>query len=310
MTLTKQYLDNKDSATILRIGLGLVFIIGGYNKLSQLLDPDRTAAIVGSYVGGKGYINELFMNFLFAGDTWLTPWGFLTALSTFELISGIALVVGLMVRPLALIYAFLLWTFVFSLPVVTTPGVETTVSTYTSPAMFVQMRDIALSGFMFALLMLGSGRFSADKRILVRGVNSENADWNKLGLLLRLSLAAPLIIGGLFGGYAQITTFSTFQPILLVLGILLIAGVQTRIVAALTVAIMVWFMANKLNLDKSVIANLNGFKREFAFFAVGLVIALRGGGNAYTLADILERVRYSLGKPSSYSANTDQSLQN
>jgi hypothetical protein len=33
-----------------------VFIIGGIRKLSQLLDPDRMAAIVGSYTGGKGYI--------------------------------------------------------------------------------------------------------------------------------------------------------------------------------------------------------------------------------------------------------------
>jgi len=60
---------NKETATILRIGLGLVFVIGGYNKLSQLLDPDRTAAIVGSYTGGKGYINEFFMNYLFAGGS-------------------------------------------------------------------------------------------------------------------------------------------------------------------------------------------------------------------------------------------------
>lgn len=308
MKLKKKYLDNKDTATILRIGLGLVFIVGGYNKLSQLLDPDRSAAIVASYVGGKGYINEFFLSFLFSGNSWLTPWSFLTALSTFELISGIALIIGLMVRPLALIYAFLLWTFVFSLPVVTTPGVETTVQTYTSPAMFVQMRDIALSGFMFVLLMLGSGKFSTDERILVRGVNTENADWDKLGLLLRLSLAAPLIIGGLFGDYAQIATFATFQPLLLVLGILLIAGIQTSTMAAVTAGIMLWFMTSKFNLDKSAIANLNGFKREFAFFAASIGIALRGGGNAYTAKDVLERVRYSLGRPSSYTAKTDQAL--
>ena len=149
--LSGEHIDNKDTATLLRIGLGLVFIVGGYNKLSQLMDPERMAAILGSYTGGKGYINEFFLDFLFSGSV-LTPWGFLTTLSAFELFSGLALVAGLLVRPLALIYAFLLWTFVFSLPVVTTPGVETTVSTYTSPAMFVQMRDIALSGFMLSLI--------------------------------------------------------------------------------------------------------------------------------------------------------------
>jgi len=293
--LSAYSINNRDAASILRVGLGLVFIVGGYNKLSQLLDPERMSAILGSYTGGKGYINELFLDFLFTGSL-LTPWGFLTALSAFELFSGLALVVGLLVRPLALIYAFLLWSFVFSLPVVTTPGVETNVSTYTSPAMFVQMRDIALSGFMFVLLALGSGRFSADSKLLANGVNSDNADWGKLGLLLRLSLAAPLIIGGLFGGYAQIATFATYQPLLLVLGVMLVVGLRTREAAAIVAGVMLWFMYSKFSIDKSTIANLNGFKREFAFLAAAIVITLRGGGDLYTPKDIINRVKYAFGK--------------
>ncbi len=291
--LYKLTIGNTGTASLLRIGLGIVFIIGGFNKLSQLLDPERTNAIVGSYTGGKGYINEFFMNFLFSGNSFMTPWGFLTALSTFELISGVALVIGLMVRPLALIYAFLLWTFVFSLPVVTTPGVESNINTYTSPAMFVQIRDIALSGFMFVLLILGSGRYSADSVIMTNGVNTEHANWENLGLLLRLSLAAPLIIGGLFGGYAQIATFATYQPILFLLGALLIAGIRSREAAAAVVLVMLWFMFTKLNMDKSVIANLNGFKREFAFIAAALVIVLRGSGSAYTPTDVMRRIHFA-----------------
>ena len=295
-------ISNASTATILRIGLGLVFVIGGYSKLSQLLDPDRMAGIVENYVGGKGYINELFLNYLFTEGSWLTPWGFLTALSTFELVSGVALVVGLMVRPLALIYAFLLWTFVFSLPVVTTPGVETNISTYTSPAMFVQMRDIGLSGFMFVLLALGSGTMSGDSKILKNGVNSTDANWNNLGLLLRLSLAAPLVIGGMFGSYAQIATFATYQPILLVLGIMLVLGVRTREASVVVGAVMVWFMFTKINLDKSVIANLNGFKREFAFLAAAIVITMRGSGNNYTPKDILNRIKYAFSETASPTA--------
>ncbi len=287
---------NKETATILRIGLGLVFIIGGYNKLSQLLDPDRTAAIVGSYTGGKGYINDFFMNYLFADSSWLSPWSFLTALSSFELLSGVALLIGLMVKPLALIYAFLLWTFVFSLPVVTTPGVESTVSTYTSPAMFVQIRDISLSGFMFVLLALGSGLFSADSKLLTNGVNAKSVNWDNLGLLLRLSLAAPLIIGGMFGDFANIATYATFQPLLLLLGVALVAGVRVQLAAAVTLLVMLWFIAGKLSLDKSVIANLNGFKREFAMIAVCMVLAARGGGAAYTPKDLINRIRHSFGK--------------
>ena len=298
MSLFSKNLSNSDTALYLRVGLGIVFIIGGYNKLSQLLDIDRTAAILASYTGTSGYINEFFSIFLFSDGGLLTPWAFLTILSSFELISGIALVAGLMVRPLALIYAFLLWTFVFSLPVVTTPGVELAVKTYTSPAMFVQMRDIALSGLMFILYQLGSGRYSLDSRILVNGITSQDIDWNKLGLLLRLSLAAPLLIGGFFGSFAKIATFATPQIILLVVGVLLLIGVQVRAAAVVLAGIMLWYMFYKLNLDKSLIANLNGFKREFAFLAASIVVILRGTGNAYTPGDIMDRINYAFGKPS------------
>ena len=287
---------NKETATILRVGLGLVFVIGGYSKLSQLLDPDRTAAIVGSYTGGTGYINEFFMNYLFADSSWISPWSFLTALSAFELFSGIALVVGLLVRPLALIYAFLLWTFVFSLPVVTTPGVEPAVKTYTSPAMFVQIRDIALSGIFFALLAIGSGRFSIDSVILRNGVNTENVNWNNMGLLLRLSLAAPLIIGGMFGDYANIATYATFQPLLVVLGVLLIIGVRVREAAIAVFLVMLWFIASKISLDKSLIANLNGFKREFAMLGVSIVLLARGGGTAYTPGELIQTIKYAFSR--------------
>lgn len=303
-SLFSSTISNRDTALYLRVGLGIVFIIGGYNKLSQLLDPERTAAIVASYTGTSGYINEFFSIFLFSDGALLTPWAFLTALSTFELLSGIALVIGLMVRPLALIYAFLLWTFVFSLPVVTTPGVELAFKTYTSPAMFVQMRDIALSGLMFVLYQLGSGRYSLDSRLLVNGVTSENIDWNKLGLLLRLSLAAPLLIGGFFGSFAKIATFATPQVILLIAGILLLIGIQVRVAAAILAGIMLWYMFYKLNLDKSLIANLNGFKREFAFFAASLVVVLRGAGNAYTPKDLMTRINYAFGKSKQVTAQS------
>ena len=223
---SEKAIDISWAATILRIGIGLVFVIGGYNKLSQLLSSDKSLAIVNSYTGTTGYINEFFLTYLFSENSWLSPWGFLTALSTFELVSGIALCIGLMVRPLALFYAFLLWSFVFSLPVVTTPGVALEIKTYTSPAIFVQVRDIALSGIMFVMLMLGSGRFSLDSKLLKNGVTSEQANWDNLGLLLRLSLAAPLLIGGFFANFSNIATFATFQPILILLGLALFIGIE------------------------------------------------------------------------------------
>lgn len=287
--------DNQDAALFLRVGMGLLFIIGGCSKLSQLLNASHAQGLVSSYVGTTGYINELFLAFLFPVDSFLTPWGFLTALSTFELVSGIALVAGLMVRPLSLIYAFLLWTFVFSLPVVTTPGIDLNVKTYTSPAMFVQARDIALSGMMFVLYQLGSGRGSLDSLFVVNANKTHQMGWDNLGLLMRLSLGFPLLIGAFFSTFGNIMTFATSSWILMIAALLLISGIKVREAAFVAMAIMVWYVMTKLSLDKSFIANLNGFKRELALFAGALVVFGRGGGNSYTPFDFVRRIRIGLG---------------
>lgn len=283
--------DNYNQAALfLRLGLGTLFIIGGLSKLSQLLSSDKHDAMVANYMGGTGYINELFQQYLFTGvlGELLTPSLFLTSLSAFELVSGIALVIGLLVRPLALIYAFLLWSFVVSLPVMTVPDTEIAVKTYTSPAIFVQIRDIALSGMMFALFNLGAGSHSFDNR---HHQHVSTSSWDALGLLLRLSLGIMFIVSGFFGEFAKIPTFATPLPLLSILGLALVFGntLIVRTAGGIIVAIMLWYMVYKMNVDKSIIANLNGFKREFAFVAAGAVMIKLGGGALFTYQDLIAR---------------------
>ncbi|KXF83035.1 hypothetical protein ATN88_04690 [Enterovibrio coralii] len=291
MTQENTFFDK--AALLLRLGLGTVFIIGGLSKLSLLLSSTHQAGMVANYMGTTGYINELFQDYLFSNG-FLTPWFFLTSLSAFELFSGIALVVGLMVRPLALFYGLLLWTFVFSLPVDTVPGASVGVKTYTSPAIFVQIRDITLSGMMFVLFNLGAGAYSVDKK---QGYMTGQADWNALGLLLRFSLGLTFIVGGFFGAYAKIPTFATSQLLLAAVGVVLVFGRPqfVKVAGGIIVAIMLWFMLTKLNLDKGVIANLNSVKREFALAAAGLVLMKMGGGERFTLADLISRSKHVFG---------------
>ena len=281
-----------NTALILRVGLGLIFIIGGLWKLSRLLSPDHSLAIVSKYTASNGYINQFFQDYLFTG--WLGdiigPWGFLTTLSTFELLSGVALVLGLMVKPLALIYMFLLWTFIVALPVHTVPGEAAASATFQAPAILVQIRDIALSGLMATLFMLGAGRASVDARIFGNIAISKQLNWNTLGLLTRLSMAAPLLVGGLFASTGAVPTFSTPGWLLLIGSLLLIAGIGVRAAGILVVMIMLWRMGNGISLDASLLDIVNSFKREFAFLAAGLILAMLGGGDKFTPRDLQMRV--------------------
>lgn len=293
----------EDVADTLRIGLGILFITGGLWKLSQLLSPAHVDAIVASYTAPTGYINEFFMAFLFGQDAVLTPWSFLTMLSAFELVSGAMLVAGLLVRPLALIYGFLLWTFVVSLPVVTTNGVNPAVDTYMAPAMLVQIRDIGLSGLMFALYCLGSGARSLDRRIFGSEAAEPLVSWENVGLLLRLSVAVIFLVGGLFAGMANIKAY--FEPgiVLLVIAVALLWGGRvTRYGAAAACAVVAFFMITKLGFDKSVLANFNAVKREIAIFAATFVLAARDSGQTWTVGDVMQRLGDGLRSASRSSA--------
>ncbi len=271
-------------ALALRVGLGLVFISGGVAKLERLLTQSKAQGIVDQYVGSLGYINQTFLDWLFASPLGavLTPWNFLTTLSAFELISGIMLVVGLMVRPLSLLWAFLLWSFVVSLPVVTTPGINLGgKKTYMSPAELIQIRDIALSGFFFVLYNLGSGLRSVDSRFGLP--ETCGREWDPLGLLMRLALGVAFLIGGLFAGYDNIVTWGIPGIVLAIVGAGLIAGVGTRYFALAAGACMLWFLAAKLPAATGIIGYFNSVKREFALLAGAGALAVADGGKLYVL---------------------------
>lgn len=277
-------------ALALRAGLGSVFVIGGLAKLSRLLSPSQSEAIVAEYMGPLGYINETFQQWLFEG--WLglilTPWNFLTLLSGFELVSGLMFIAGLFVRPLALIWAPLLWTFVFSLPVVTTPGETLSAPTYTSPAMFVQIRDIALSGLFIALYNLGAGRASIDASLRGQPAVLER-DWEVLGTLARWSLALVFIIGGLFHGFPKIAVFATPGLILAVIGLGLASGYGTRVFAAAACALLLWYMWTKFGGASSVLGYFNSIKRELGLLAGCAVVAHAGGGRLFAIDQLFPR---------------------
>jgi len=276
----RQMSRQERAALVLRIGLGMVFLVGGLSKLSKLLDPGAQMAMVNAYIGPSGYVNEFFAQYIFGQG--VSPWFFLTGLSSFEALSGLALILGLAVRPLTLIYGFLMWTFVMSLPVVTTPAIEVGVKTYTSPALLVMIRDIALSGLSFLLFNLGPGPLSLDGKLFSKPA-LRSISWDHLGVLLRLSLGAVMIVGGAFHGLDHIQSFTFPGWVLVALGLVLVSGIGSRYAGYLTIGVLGWYIATKLNIDNSILANLNSIKREIALVAAATVLGTLGGGNYFTL---------------------------
>lgn len=281
------------SAFVLRIGLGLVFLAGGLAKLSKLLVPEKQADMVGLYFSAGGYVNQFFFDYLFHDGILsglISPWFFLTALSALELFAGIALIIGLGVKFFSLLFAFLCWTFVISLPVVNAPGFEIVSKTHTAPAILVMIRDIALSGLLFALYHLGSGVWSVDERIFGAQVKAKEVNWDGLGLLLRVSLGLVFIVGGAFYGLENIKSFAP-AIILLPIGIVLLSGNGAKYAGIAAILVIAWYMLTLLSFDKGLVGNMNSVKREFALLASAIVLAVQGGGNSHTLLGMLEDVR-------------------
>ncbi len=280
-------------ALILRFGIGSVFIVGGWWKLSRALDPDRAAALTSRYLAPNGYINEFFQSYLFA-DGPLTPWAFMTALSGFELFAGVALFLGIFVRPLAIIFALLMWSFVAALPVVTTPNQVLTDATYLTPALIVQIRDISLSGFCFALATVGSGKFSLDHTLFGRGSVTVSGGWASLGLLMRLSVGIVFLAGGFFFGLDHVKSWIGFPMISIAIGAVLLSGHAVRFAAIAAFLVLSIYCFGKLDLAKSVWDNLNAIKREFAFLAACALLVRFSGGDAFQIGSLFRNPKTAL----------------
>ena len=288
-------------ALILRLGLGAVFVVGGWWKLSRAINPDSAPSLVEGYMAPSGYINVFFADFLFRGPvgSWLDPLTFLTALSGFELLAGIALIGGLFVRSLSFVFAFLLWSFVIALPVVTAAGTNLDGVTHLAPAILVQIRDIGISGLFFVLFALGSGVYSLDRRLFDRGGTPDNIDWDCYGLLVRLSVAIVFLIGGIFAGFENIKSFIAAPLVLAGIGALLLSGHFVRVGAAAAMALLLWYCTTKIDIDATVWNNLNAVKRELAYIAATAILLRWGGGFAFRLSGlILEPISTLLGRRS------------
>jgi uncharacterized membrane protein YphA (DoxX/SURF4 family) len=245
------------AALILRVCVGIVFVIGGV----KLVLPSDAQALAASYVDpSTGWISPYFAE-LITVRLGIEMSRFLFVQGAIEIVLGLAMILGLMTPGVAIVMGMMYWAFAVANPVVG----EIRLS-----------RDVALMGICFAIALAGAGRWSLDGRL--RGSQS-NIDERKdfVVLVIRLSLAFTLLTSAIFAGGPFNNHLNSTLPRLLVLllGLLLVFGIYSRWVAGLLAMWMLYLVATNL-VAKGLLPGLDSVKREIGFLGATLAIFLLG----------------------------------
>ncbi|MBI4513665.1 MAG: hypothetical protein HY702_06085 [Gemmatimonadetes bacterium] len=252
-----QFLDASYLPTILRVGLGAAFVIGGA-KLAFPTDPQALAA---SYIDpSTGWIAPVFADKI-TGTLGMDIAEFLRVQGLLEIGLGVALISGAFTTAVATMMGLMFWAFTVANPVV---------------GQIRLSRDIALMGLCFALAMTGAGGLSLDRgmqRIQPKVVERKDA----FLLIVRLSLAYTLMASALFSGGAFSHHLNTTLPLVVVLlmGVSLAAGVFPRWTMILVFVWMLYLLPTNL-LAKGLLPGLDSVKREIGFLAASFVYLLAG----------------------------------
>ncbi|MEM9336569.1 MAG: DoxX family membrane protein [Patescibacteria group bacterium] len=246
------YLQNPDYQKLaLRLVLGFVFFISGY-KIAFPADP---AALAVSYANpDNGWIAPYFVEWINATlgievSTYLFLQGLL------EMLLGTLLILGFFTTITAVSMGLLYWAFVAANPVVG----EIRLS-----------RDLTLMAMSFGLAYYGPGKYSIDRyfRHLTREGREEI-----LSFALRFGIGFTFVVSALFSTGVMSNPLNSSVPlaIVFVLGVMLMANVQVKYVAGLSVLFLVFAIGDTMLAKDSVFKAFDSTKRELAFL-VGVII--------------------------------------
>ena len=250
-----QFIAKDYIPTILRVVLGLIFIIGGF-KLAFHADP---AALAASYTNpASGWISPVFVE-LINNTLRMEVSLFLQIQGWIEMLLGLALVFGIFTSVVAIIVGLLYWSFTIANPVA---------------GQIRLSRDIALMGLCFALALAGSGALSLD-RLIGHAPNRLGERKNAILLLIRLSLAYTFLASAIFTGGAMSNHLNSTLPlpIVFLLGLLLAVGIFPKWIMGIAFLWMLYLMPVNL-FEKGFYMGLDSVKRELGFLAGSLVYML------------------------------------
>lgn len=254
---TDHWPSGQAAALILRVCVGLVFVIGGV----KLAFPPDAQALAASYVDpSTGWISPYFVD-LITVRLGIEMSRFLLLQGAIEIVLGLALILGLLTPVVAVVMGMMFWAFAVANPVVG----EIRLS-----------RDVALMGICFAIALAGAGQWSLDGRLRgSRSIVDERKD--AVVLVIRLSLAFTLVASAIFGGGLFDNHLNTTLPRLMVLiiGLLLVIGVYPRWLTGIVAIWMLYLVATNL-VTKGLFPGLDSVKREVGFLGAAVAIFLLG----------------------------------
>jgi uncharacterized membrane protein YphA (DoxX/SURF4 family) len=246
----------------LRIALGTVFVIGGLKLVqpSAFGIPGHDALALKFLDQQTGYISTLIAARI-TELLGLRIGTFLLVQGWVEIALGVLLILGVYTRMVAMNMGLMFWAFTVASPVV---------------GQLRLSRDLGLMGLCFAIALTGAGAWSLDglwSRHRHKFAESRDAAL----VLIRLSLAYPLIVSSLFTGGAFDNVLNSTLPVWLVLlvGLLLAAGVLPRGLMLLVALWMLVLLPATLA-AKGTLQGLDAVKREIGFLAASLAYTVAG----------------------------------
>lgn len=255
---------------VLRMSLGSVFVIAGVK------------GVVPTLFGFTGR-DDLVAKFTDPVTGFLAPWlvervigigltvdAMLLVLSVAEILMGLALMLGVTTRMIALGMAAMYVGFTVAAPVAGEIRLA---------------RDLTLMVLSIVVVLTGPGRWSLDRWIAARGTLPRlvaDADLpagarDRALLMIRLGLALPMLTSVAFTGGVFDNPFNTTLPLagVAVLGLALVAGLLPQAATALTAVWMAGLVV--LNLVTSgPFIGLDDGKREIAMLAAAVAYLLAG----------------------------------
>lgn len=256
-----QKLGSDHFVSILRVTLGVIFVIGGLKlAIPTLFGIADVESLAQSYIDPtRGWISPLFAQRITQG-LGISIGTFLQIQGLIEMVMGLTMICGVFTPMVAVTMGCMFWSFTIASPI----AGEIRLS-----------RDLALMGLCFAVAVSGASTWSIDSW---RRQDSKFRERRNLVLVMvRLSLAFTLVVSAIFSGGILNNPLNTTLPVLVVfgLGVALAVGLVPRWLMVLIGLWMIYLITTTLWV-KGWLPGLDSIKREIGLFAGGLLYAASG----------------------------------